>query len=509
MNVHGESGSSEPTPPAAAETVLSPRRLGRSEPSAPDIEASHVTGAGARGTDRAPPIGTTLKGRYLLEEIAGEGGMGIVYRARDIEEQRIAGAEQLVAIKVLRPEFREHPDSVRALFEEVRNTRELAHPNIVSVYGCQEDGPHVFMTMQYLEGKTLDALLSEDIARGLPWERARPIIAGIGSALAYAHDRGVIHCDLKPSNVFLTLSGVPKVLDFGIAQAARRARDGRFDAGSLRALTLPYASPEMIRAWREDESARDEARVYSPKTSDDIYSFGCLVYELLTGRHPYDGRDAEEARAAGSACSRIAGISASQNRAIRKALSFDAAQRFARVEDFVGSLLDHRPPNVKVISVIGAALVVVAVSTWPLWRSGRVTSTSKPVVPSPGVSATPLPAPSRDAPGPLPLPPAAAGPFEFTGARLGSLRADDRGRICNQLDQSWRKFDCSAQKLCLAVRAEVVGKEADELQADDAEDAARLRRAQTAYSKLQAESCADIQADWPEVQRTLQESEPK
>jgi hypothetical protein len=120
--------------------------------------------------------GFVLKNRYQLIKRIGTGGMGVVYRAKDLDYQRVSGEEQIIAIKVLRPEFREHPDSVKSLFEEVRKTRDLAHPNIVGVFNCEQDGDVVFMTMQYLEGKTMEALLSEDFARGLPWERARPII---------------------------------------------------------------------------------------------------------------------------------------------------------------------------------------------------------------------------------------------------------------------------------------------------------------------------------------------
>src|SRR5580704_4441492 len=148
--------------------------------------------------------GTVLKDHYVLESLIGEGGMGIVYKARDLEEEKIGGHARWIAIKLLKPEYRDDPALVQALLEEVTKTRDISHPNIVAAYSCQVAGPNVFTTMQYLEGKTLDVLLDEDYPGGMPWERARPIIEDIGAALSYAHQRGIIHCDLKPANVFIT-----------------------------------------------------------------------------------------------------------------------------------------------------------------------------------------------------------------------------------------------------------------------------------------------------------------
>jgi formylglycine-generating enzyme required for sulfatase activity len=316
--------------------------------------------------------GSLLKNRYRLEKRIAAGGMGVVYRAQDLDYQRLAGDEHFLAIKVLRPEFREHPDAVKSLFEEVRKTRELSHPNIVGVFNCEQDGDVVFMTMQYLEGKTLEALLAEDFARGLPWERARPIIEGIGSALAYAHDRGVIHCDLKPSNVFVTLSGVPKVLDFGISRATRGTRGRRFDAGTLNALTPPYSSPEMIRAWKDQEANPTGSNAFSPSEGDDIYALACVAYELLTGRHPFARRDAEEARQSGRVCPTIPNLTRRQNRSIARALAFDPRRRTASVEDFMRELLSPGTPRIKWLVGSITALVVAAVGL--LWAAQYRTS---------------------------------------------------------------------------------------------------------------------------------------
>jgi serine/threonine protein kinase len=158
--------------------------------------------------------GQLLGGRYLLERVLGEGGMGVVYVATD---QEVKG--ETFAIKVLKSEIRDHPESWGLLREEVRKTRALHHPNIAGVYSLNSDSTGVYMLMEYLEGKTLSALIDDDFGRGMPLMRAWPLIHDIGAALAYAHDHSVIHSDLKPSNVIVTTSAKAKLVDFGIARA--------------------------------------------------------------------------------------------------------------------------------------------------------------------------------------------------------------------------------------------------------------------------------------------------
>jgi non-specific serine/threonine protein kinase len=183
-------------------------------------------------------VGQLLSGRYRIERELGEGGMGVVYLAAD---EQVPGEK--FAIKVLKEELR--PEALALLREEVRKTRKLSHPNIVDVHSVNVDGQKVYVLMEYLEGKSLDALLDEEFGRGMPFSHAWPIIEDVGAALGYAHDHNVIHSDLKPANVFLTTSGRTKLLDFGIARVSRgpllQARSGPL------ALTPAYASCEMLK----------------------------------------------------------------------------------------------------------------------------------------------------------------------------------------------------------------------------------------------------------------------
>jgi hypothetical protein len=263
-------------------------------------------------------IGVLLSGRYLLERKLGEGGMGTVYLARD---QEVSG--ESFAIKVLRAEIQEYPESLALLREEVRTTRALRHPDIVGVYSLNADGRNVYMLMEYLEGKPLNELLDKEFGRGMPFGRAWPLIEDVCGALAFAHDHSVIHSDIKPSNVFVT-SGRAKVLDFGIARVSRK-REGRIDPGSLGALTPAYASCEMLNGAEPDQS-------------DDVYALACVIYEMLSGKHPFGKRSAVEAKDARLAVPRIPSLTARQNAGLAQALAFDRAARTPSVEALLEGL---------------------------------------------------------------------------------------------------------------------------------------------------------------------------
>jgi hypothetical protein len=308
-------------------------------------------------------VGTRLGGRYLLERVIGEGGMGVVYFASDLE---VKG--ECFAIKVLKPAIREYPEALDLLREEVRRTRALGHPNIVGVYSLNSDRTNVYMIMEYLEGKTLSALIDESFGRGMPFMRAWPLIDDMCAALAYAHDQSVIHSDIKTSNVFITTGGKAKLLDFGIARAARGRK--RVDTAGLGALTPTYASCEML-----------EGR--SPDPRDDIYSLACVIYEMLSGKHPFSDNTAIEARDQSRSPAPLESLSRSQNAALARALAFDREERTHSVESLLAGLSPtasggaHAAENGRptasrktVLLFAGGALALVAVAialfvAWP------------------------------------------------------------------------------------------------------------------------------------------------
>jgi serine/threonine protein kinase len=334
-------------------------RRSEAPPPAPDIRRSDVPRPDTDSRwdspntwtgvfDEPVRVGRVLSGRYVIERELGEGGMGTVFLAQDKEES------QPFAIKVMKEDFRLHPDALAALREEVKKSRELRHENIVGVYDLNRDRSIVYVKMEYLQGKSLDALLDEDFARGMPLNKAWPIIQGACAGLAFAHnDKGFIHSDIKPSNIFVTTAGKAKVLDFGIARAVRRGAK-RYDPGDLGALTPAYASCEMLEHQE-------------PDVRDDVYSLACVVYELLTGKHPFARQRATEARDKKSRMTPIATLTRSQNAALAAALAFTRATRTPSVEAFLAGLRDTRARRIRLLVRSAAAAAIVAAAVAGVW----------------------------------------------------------------------------------------------------------------------------------------------
>ncbi|MCU7934170.1 MAG: protein kinase [Candidatus Thiodiazotropha sp. (ex Dulcina madagascariensis)] len=242
----------------------------------------------ANATSEVVTVGSVLKNRFVLEEMLGRGGMGVVYKARDLRKVEAMDREPYIAVKVLSKDFQANPDSFIALQRESKKAQQLAHPNIVTVYDFDRDGPNVFMTMELLEGEPLDQLIRRLRPGTLPFQEALSIIEQMSRALAYAHSEKIVHSDFKPGNVFLTSKNVIKVVDFGIARAAkdsdRIVEDATvFDPGSLGALTPTYASCEMLEYG-------------APDPRDDVYGLAVVAYELLAGTHPFGRKPATYAR---------------------------------------------------------------------------------------------------------------------------------------------------------------------------------------------------------------------
>ncbi len=212
-----------------------------------------------------------LGGRYELDGVVGRGGMAEVYRARDIRLDRI------VAIKTLRTDLARDQIFQARFRREAQSAASLNHPSIVAVYDTGEDMatgvPVPYIVMEYVDGRTVRDLLQEG-HRLLP-ERLLEIIDGVLRALDYSHQAGIVHRDIKPGNVMVTRNGDIKVMDFGIARAMSDAQATMTQTAQVIG-TAQYLSPEQARGERVDSRS-------------DLYSTGCLLYELLTGRPPFTG----------------------------------------------------------------------------------------------------------------------------------------------------------------------------------------------------------------------------
>jgi non-specific serine/threonine protein kinase len=222
--------------------------------------------------------GTRL-GTYEITGPLGAGGMGEVYRARDVR----LGRE--VAIKGLPDAFAQHPGRLARIEREARLLASLNHPNIAGIYGIEEAGGTPYLVLELVLGETL----SQRLGRGpIPVREALEIAGQIAAAIEAAHERGIVHRDLKPENVMLTPSRAVKVLDFGIAKAS--AGQEALPSGGSGALTLS-ASATSVGAILGTASymSPEQARGLSVDRRTDVWSFGCVLFECLTARHPFTG----------------------------------------------------------------------------------------------------------------------------------------------------------------------------------------------------------------------------
>ncbi|WNG80369.1 Stk1 family PASTA domain-containing Ser/Thr kinase [Mycobacterium sp. ITM-2016-00316] len=213
-----------------------------------------------------------LTDRYELGEILGFGGMSEVHKARDVRLHRD------VAIKILRADLARDPNFYQRFRREAKHTAALNHPSIVAVYDTGEaqtpNGNLPFLVMEYVDGHTVGKLIQHHGA--MPPRRAISIIADVCTALEFSHSRGIVHRDIKPANIMITPTGAVKVMDFGIARAMNATTGDRLTATSAVVGTAQYFSPEQARGQQVD------ART-------DVYSLGCVLYEMLTGQALFTG----------------------------------------------------------------------------------------------------------------------------------------------------------------------------------------------------------------------------
>lgn len=301
-------------------------------------------------------LGTVLKSRFVLTEVIGKGGMGFVYKARDLVKVQAQDKNPYVAIKILSEEFKKHHAAFIALQREASKSQRLAHPNIATVYDFDHDNGIIYMTMELMQGQPLDKFIKHIPAGGLPTSQALYYVEQICNGLAYAHAQKLIHCDLKPANIFLTDNGIVKLLDFGITRAIKSESEfdenTLFDPASLKALTPAYASIEMFKSEQ-------------PDTRDDIYALACVTHELLTGIHPYKKIAAYKALELGLKPPSIKKISRRQQNALNKALSLERNRRTGTVEEFLRGITAAHKSHIKeltiaaiLVLIIGAALLI-------------------------------------------------------------------------------------------------------------------------------------------------------
>lgn len=207
-------------------------------------------------------IGQTIRG-YEIEKQIGKGGFGIVYQARQ------DAVDRTVAIKVILPQYANEPDFQQRFDAEARLVAKLEHPHIIPLYDYWQDETGAYLVLRYVPGGTLGGLLKQKEA--LSWSQARRILLQVIEALEVAHDHGVIHRDIKPDNILLDERGNAYLTDFGVAWMLGNVTEENMVTG-----TIAYIAPELLRSG-------------SPSPQSDMYAMGILLYQMLTGVHPFLG----------------------------------------------------------------------------------------------------------------------------------------------------------------------------------------------------------------------------
>lgn len=348
-NVSVPHGSLPAAPPATSVSVpaapimqVPAPRTGQSA-----TPSSARTAGSAADRDELPKTGDFIKERFELVEELGRGGMGAVFRARDIRKMEALDPDPFVAIKFISGSLIGFERAFVALQREAKNAQALNHPNIVKVFDFDRDGPLVYLTMEVVEGVALHTRMRAAATSPMTAEERKHLTHGMLAGMSYAHLRGLSHADLKPSNMMIDSNGDLKILDFGIAR--RREYDTVFDADDLFALTIDYASPEMLNRQR-------------PTPADDVYALGCIIYSMHAGAHPFNHVRADIARSDNMRPERPASLTRVQWQALKKALAFTREQRFADAAEFQRAF--EAPDWRKIGGIAAAVLSLLLVVGW-------------------------------------------------------------------------------------------------------------------------------------------------
>jgi len=344
-------------------------------------------------------------GDYEIVAVLGAGGMGQVYKVRNVFSERVE------AMKVLLPNMSSDPDLAQRFLREIQVQAALDHPNIARLHAAQRVGDQLVMVMELVEGSSLEKLIEQ---RALTLSDSVNYVSQVLDALAYAHGRGVVHRDVKPANIMVTSAGVVKLMDFGIAhiKADRRLTQTGTAVGSLY-----YMSPEQIQGAEPD-----------PRS--DLYALGITLYEMVTGRRPFQGDSDFSIMAAhmqqvpAAPIEIVPNVPTDLSDIIVMAIARDPAARFQSADAFHAALRSlalpggapqQSVPNMPPVPASSIPSSSVPVSSAPISSAPMSPPPVPRTAPSAPVYNAPPPVPSAAPPAPPPVPAAVAAPRSRRG----------------------------------------------------------------------------------------------
>ncbi|MGH1470071.1 MAG: serine/threonine-protein kinase [Cellvibrionaceae bacterium] len=312
------------------------------------------------------PEGTVLLDRYMLMRVIAQGGASYIYRARDM--LAVLGgneAQSHIAVKIILNNKESVDENHQLVLHEALTTRHLSHQHIIKVFDYHRDGDISFVTMELVEGESLAEYIQRLPEKKLPYRFAISILKAVGAALQAAHDQGVVHSDIKPSNILKTESGDVKVIDFATARTliekshhiSEPLNNYSGKGASFYGYTLAYASPETIL----DKPA---------SASDDVFSFACIVYEILAGKHPY-GRKPTNTIDQNYRLIKPREIGFWQWQVLKKALQLKGSERTASVKTFMRLFHHTRYAWSYLALAITLALGVSILGVWGVDKIGQ------------------------------------------------------------------------------------------------------------------------------------------
>ena len=318
-----------------------------------DLGTAGATVTGVLAASELAP-GEVLGGRYRIERLLGMGGMGLVYRARDLE------LDIDVALKLLRPELATRGDAFERFRQELLLARQVSSPHVVRIHDLVRHGGSWLISMDFVDGESLEHRLDRE-GKFAPDEAVR-ITRQLAEGLAAAHKRGVVHRDLKPANVMLDAKGEALITDFGVARSA--GSTGITGSGVIIG-TPEYLSPEQARAESLDGRS-------------DLYALGLILHEMLTGTLPFRGGTPAEmlaqriVRSPPDADTVVPGLPAFAVRLCARLLSLRPAHRFQRAEDVIRAIDDRRLPRAPLparrLWAAAAIALAVGIGVWAWQR---------------------------------------------------------------------------------------------------------------------------------------------